>query len=130
MRRIIELGEHSVFVPGLQKGGWALDAGANRGRFGAQVTAIFPVEAIYIEANPALAAMLRQQGRNVVDCALGGADGSVVLNIGENDEASSVRLLAAEGRHLVVKESVKVTSKTLNTILAETKVTRLAISLE
>src|SRR5262245_37173488 len=96
MRRIIEIAGHSVFTPGLQRGGWALDAGANRGRFGAQLTAKFPLEIIHIEPNPALADYLRQKGRKVVNCALEAADGTSVLHIGENDETSSVHLSARE----------------------------------
>jgi FkbM family methyltransferase len=126
VRKIIEIGEHSVFVPGLQKGGWVLDAGANRGRFGAEVSSNFPVRVIQIEPNPALADLLRQQGRNVIGCALGTQDGSTVLNIGTNDEASSIRLPAGEGSHLVVKASVRVAAKSLDTILGEIDVQRFA----
>lgn len=126
MRSIIEIGEHSVFVPGLRRGGCALDAGANRGRFGAELAARFQLRVIHVEPNPVLVLSLREQGCAVIDCALAVTDGTALFNIGENDEASSLRLPRAAGSHLVVKRSVPVVAKSLSTILAETKVTRFA----
>ena len=61
MRKIREITEHSLYVPGLQDGGSVLDVGANRGRFGSAIAAAFPVRVISIEANPILAALLRQK---------------------------------------------------------------------
>jgi FkbM family methyltransferase len=119
MRKIREIGEHSVYVPGLQDGGYVLDVGANRGRFGSAIAAEFPVRIISIEANPILAALLRQKGIQVVECALGATDGSVDFNIGHNDEASSTRTAAAGNAQLVVKETVHVDMKALTTVLDE-----------
>jgi FkbM family methyltransferase len=119
MKRIREIGEHSVYVPGLQDGGSVLDVGANRGRFGSAIAAEFPVRVISIEANPILAALLKQKGIQVVECALGATDGSVDFNIGHNDEASSIRTPAARNAHLIVKETVHVDMKALKSVLYE-----------
>jgi FkbM family methyltransferase len=126
MRAIVDIGEHSVFAPGLQRGGWVLDAGANRGAFGAAVAARFPVQVLHVEANPALAARLAEDGRRVVSCALGASDGSVAFNVGENDEASSIYLPRGAGAHLVVRETVTAPMRSLQSLLREAGLSRLA----
>jgi FkbM family methyltransferase len=126
MRRIVEIGEHSVYAPGLAAGGAVLDAGANRGRFSNEIAAKFPVKVFAIEANPALAAALRLQGLQVTACALGAKEGSAIFHIGTNDEASSTRAPGAGGAHLVIRESVEVAAKTLESVLSEMKISGLA----
>ena len=125
MRRIREIGEHSVYIPGLQ-GGVLLDVGANQGRFGRGVAALASVSVISVEANPDLATLLRQRGIRVIECALGLRDGIEHLNIGENDEASSIRLPRGRDAHLVVRQTVPVVMKTLRTLLEEQKISRAA----
>jgi len=126
MRKIREIGEHSVYVPGLKAGGDLLDVGANRGRFGAEIAAEFPVNVISVEANPCLAALFRQQGIEVVECVLGATDGSVEFNIGHNDEASSIRMPQTGNAHLTVKETVRVDMKSLHTVLEEQAISGVA----
>jgi FkbM family methyltransferase len=125
MRRIREIGEHSVYVPGLQSG-VVLDVGANKGRFGCGIAAAFPVKVIAVEANPSLTPLLRQQGIQVIECALGPRDGPADFNIGHNDEASSVRTPQGGDAHLVIRQKVHVVMKTLKTLLAEQKISRAA----
>lgn len=125
MRRIIEIGEHSIFVPGLVNGGYVLDVGANRGRFGRDVSARFPVKVWAIEANPVLAAMLRKEDLDVVECALGATDGPVKFHVGINDEASSTRIPSSADVQLVVKQSVRVVMKTLENVLDELQISSL-----
>jgi len=125
MRRIREIGEHSVYVPGLQSG-VVLDVGANKGRFGRDMAAVFPVRVISVEANPNLAKLLRQQGLQVIECALGPRDGAEHFNIGHNDEASSIRTPQGRNVHLVVRQTVHVAMKTLRTLLVELKISRAA----
>ena len=126
MRKIREIAEHSLYVPGLQDGGSVLDVGGKQGRFGSAIAAAFPVRVISIEANPILAARLRQKGIQVVECALGATDGSVDFNIGHNDEASSVRTPQGRNAHLAVRQTVHVAMKALKTLLVEHKISRAA----
>jgi FkbM family methyltransferase len=125
MRRIREIGEHSVYAPGLQSG-VVLDVGANKGRFGSGIAAAFPVEVISVEANPSLAVLLRRQDIQVIECALGLQDGPVDFNIGHNDEASSVRTPQGRKAHLAVRQTVRVAMKTLKTLLVEHEISRAA----
>lgn len=108
MRSIIEIGEHSLYAPGLVKGGSVIDAGANRGRFSREISAKFPVKVCAIEANPVLAALLREQGLQVVECALGAKDGTATFYVGTNDEASSTCVPRSTDAHLVVREHMQV----------------------
>jgi FkbM family methyltransferase len=124
-RSIIEIGEHSVYGPGLARGGMVLDAGANRGRFSREIAARFPVSTCAIEANPTLADALREDGMHVLDGALAAASGRVTFNIGTNDEASSTRAPKQRG-HLVVKERVEVRARTLMELLGELALARVA----
>lgn len=126
MRKIVEIGEHSVYAPSLLKGGDVIDIGANKGRFSAEIAAKYPVKVVSVEANPNLAFVLREKGFDVIGCALGGAEGSVAFHIGTNDEASSLRLPDGEDAHLVVRETVTVTMKSLNAVLRERGLSRLA----
>jgi FkbM family methyltransferase len=123
MRRIREISEHSVYVPGLQNG-VVLDVGANKGRFGRGILAVFPVRVVSVEANPKLAMLLRQQGIQVIECALGARDGPEHFNIGHNDEASSTRTPQGLNAHLVVRQTLRVPMKTLKTLLVEQKISR------
>jgi FkbM family methyltransferase len=125
MRKIIEISDHSIYAPGLQMGGHVLDAGANKGRFGTEAAKKFPITVHFLEANPVLAASLRSQGFCVVECALGAAEGSIAFNIGTNDEASSTRVPDGDA-HLVIKEIVSVSMKTMNSVLSEIGVSHLA----
>jgi len=111
--------EHSVYVPGLLKGGTVLDLGANKGNFGAAVRAECPVAVISIEANPILAEQLRHQGGRVIECSVGAASGSAEFHVAYNDEASSLRTPSGVGAHLVVKETMAVEVKSLEAILRE-----------
>ncbi len=79
----------------------------------------FPVQTIAIEANPGLAAILRGAKLRVAECALGAANGTTTFYLGENDEASSVRVPSVEGAHLKVKEAVVVEVKTFLAIIDE-----------
>jgi FkbM family methyltransferase len=123
MRRIREISEHSVYVPGL-KSGVVLDVGANKGRFGCGMAAAFPVRVISVEANPNLARLLRQQGIEVIECALGAREGPEHFNIGYNEEASSIRTPQGPNAHLVIRQTVHIAMKTLKTLLVEQKVSR------
>ena len=125
MRRIREIAEHSVYVPGLQSG-VVLDVGANKGRFGDAITELFPVRVISVEANPSLANLLRHRATQVIECALGARDGPELFNVGYNDEASSIRTPQGPNGHLVVRQTVHVAMKTLKTLLVEQDVSRLA----
>jgi FkbM family methyltransferase len=126
MRAIVEIGEHSVYVPALEKGGEVFDVGANKGRFSQEVAARFPVKVVSVEANPHLAEILRNKGLDVVECAVGGSERSVSFHIGTNDEASSLRLPSLADVHLVVMQTVSVAMKPLDAILREKGISRLA----
>ncbi|MCX6907899.1 MAG: FkbM family methyltransferase [Verrucomicrobia bacterium] len=126
MRTIREIGEHSVWTPGLASGGCVIDAGANHGRFTLEVMQQFPVQVVAIEANPGLAAILRAAKLRVAECALGVVNGKAAFHLGENDESSSVRKPRVEGSHLKVKKTVVVEVKTLLAIIAEEKLSGIA----
>jgi FkbM family methyltransferase len=119
MRIISEVGEHSVWVPGLKGGGYVVDAGANRGSFSLELMRLFPVQCMAIEANPRLAAILRTDNLRVADCALGAANGTTTFHLGENDETSSIRKPISDEAHLKTKEVVLVHVRTLRAIIAE-----------
>lgn len=121
MRRISEIGEHSVWTSGLAGGGCVLDAGANHGRFSIETMRRFPVQTFAIEANPGLAALLRAAKMRVAECALGAVNGNATFHLGENDEASSVRKPRVNVAHLKIKNEVVVSVKTLVTIIDEEK---------
>jgi FkbM family methyltransferase len=126
MRRIFEIGEHSVWTPGLIAGGAIVDAGANHGRFSKEAIRQFPVRAIAIEANPHLAEMLRKNTPSVVECALGATNGTATFNMGENDESSSIRKPTMKGAHLTIKEAALVKVKTLTSIIEDGKLAKIA----
>jgi FkbM family methyltransferase len=121
MRKIREIGEHSIWTPGLEIGACVIDAGANHGRFSLECRRDFSVEPIAIEANPHLAHGLRDDGLRVVTCALGAEVGRTSFHIGKNDEASSLRRPTGAAVHLTVKESVQVEVKTLQGIIDQEK---------
>jgi len=127
MRRIREIGEHSVWTPGLAGGGCVLDAGANHGRFTLEVMRRFPVQTIAIEANPGLAAILRAAKLRVAEYALGVANGTTTFHLGDNDEASSIRKPKGAEAHLKITDSVVVEVKTLLTIIDEEKLPKIAL---
>jgi FkbM family methyltransferase len=116
MRRILEIGEHSIFAPALRSGGYVLDIGANRGRFSKEIAAKFGVKPVCVEANPALARQLKEQGFHVLECAIGARDGCTQFYIGTNDEASSIRRPDGEGVQLVVKSTRQIAMKSLASI--------------
>lgn len=126
MRTIVEIGEHSLYAPALKAGGVVLDAGANKGLFLRGVAELFPVTVIGIEANPTLAAALRGQGADIVECALGAEQGEVSFNIGDNDEASSLLTPSGEGSLLVIRETLSVQMRPMDAILTERGLSRLA----
>src|ERR1017187_7760032 len=100
MRRIKEIGEHSVWTLGLVAGSCVVDAGANHGRFSMELVRQFQVETVAVEANPCLAAVLRNSKLRIVECALGAANATTTFHLGENDEASSLRKPKAVQAHL------------------------------
>ena len=122
----MEIGEHSVWTPGLAAGGCVVDAGANHGQFSMEAMRQFPVQTMAIEANPGLAAMLRAAKLRVVECALGAANGTTTFYLGKNDEASSVRVPRVDGAHLKVKEAVVVEVKTIAAIIEKEMLAKIA----
>jgi FkbM family methyltransferase len=126
MKRIIEIGEHSVWMPGLVGGGCVVDAGANHGSFSLESARRFPVQTIAIEANPDLAQILRAAGLRVNEVALGSANGTTTFHLGENDESSSIRKPTMKGSHLKIKAAVVVQVKTLLMIIKEDRLTGIA----
>lgn len=99
-----------------------LDAGANKGAFGAAIVAVFPVSVVSIEPNPALCASLETRGAVVHECALGAKDGVTQFNVGYNDEASSIRTPEPGNAHLRIRQTVQVRMKSLPTIMLEEKI--------
>jgi FkbM family methyltransferase len=68
-----------------------LDVGANRGQAAAAFMAAFPAAKVYsFEPNPAALAQLRACGAEVIQSALGAADGSMTLNIPQDDVGASL----------------------------------------
>ena len=82
---------HHVRVDILDRESIIVDAGAHRGEFSSDLHKLTGCRCLLIEANPDLAAELRQlQLGPVINAALTTSDGETVLAVRENLEASSI----------------------------------------
>ena len=82
---------HHVRVDILDRESIIVDAGAHRGEFSSDLHKLTGCRCLLIEANPDLAAKLRQlQLGPVINAALTTSDGETVLAVRENLEASSI----------------------------------------
>lgn len=119
MRKIVDIGGHSLCTKGLRLGQVVLDVGANRGRFTKEVSRRLGLYAVAVEANPELVKVLRHEGITVIEGALAASTAMRDFHIGANEETSSMLKPTTSRAHLQVTKSVVVQTKTLPSILAE-----------
>jgi FkbM family methyltransferase len=105
-----------TFLNRLNANSIVLDCGANHGEFARLVRERYGCRVIALEPNPALFATLpKLEGVTWLPYALGGQDGVMELQIGQNVEASSL-VASPEGHHTTVPVQVR----TLATVMKET----------
>jgi FkbM family methyltransferase len=112
---------HTTFRPAIRPSPVILDVGANRGAFTAAFRGRFGGEAIFVEANPALAADLEPtpKGR-VLNYAVASTNGPTAFNIARNDEGSSLLSLPDSSPFdCTVDRTMTVEGRTLDAILTE-----------
>lgn len=107
---------HTI-VPELNAGSIVLDCGANRGEFARLIVERFGARVFSLEPNPTLYATLPRSDKIVnLPYALADRDGIMRLQIGGNDESSSLVASPAEA-----VQSVQVETRRLQTLLDELK---------
>jgi FkbM family methyltransferase len=116
-----QIRDHAVYIRPLGADSIILDVGANRGQFALQMSQRFGARFYLVEANPHLASHLRAVGQfPVFACAVAAREGTIGLNIAQNDEGSSVLTLpAASDCGCILRETVEVPARTLASIFAE-----------
>lgn len=82
---------HTVWLPGIKRGGVVVDAGAHRGEFSGMMTSRFGSRCHLIEANPELGARLQSPTFASVRCAaLSGKDGRAHFIKRDNLETGAI----------------------------------------
>jgi FkbM family methyltransferase len=127
VRKIVEIGEHSIWGPGLNAGEMIVDCGANQGFFSLECARRFGTISLAVEANPELVSKIANLGIRVHECALGAKSGTATFHLGENDESSSTRKPKGIGVHLQVQRELTVQVSTLQSIIEQEKIGRIAL---
>jgi len=88
----VDIQGHVLLTSPLRHGMVVLDGGANRGAFARSLSTRFAGSYHAVEANPSLAADLELSGLydTVANAAITDGDGRTAINLGYNDETSSV----------------------------------------
>ena len=119
MKEFVFLRGHT-FLRRLDSAPLVVDIGANHGAFSRACVDEFGARTILVEANPDLAARLRETFPRVEAFAVSGEDGTFRFNISDNHEASSLFTLPDDspfgGRHV---RSVEVPTRQLDGFLRD-----------
>jgi FkbM family methyltransferase len=119
--RFVCIGGHTLLESVLTGTVTVIDAGANHGGFARGLRNRHPGSYHAIEANPELAAELERSGsyESVTNAALTDHDGTVSLQLGRNDEASSILPLPdTEIYGAVTIGTVQIPAMSLTTLLS------------
>jgi len=106
---------HTFLRRGIRPGGVVIDLGANEGYFSHVMQSRFASDVIAVEPNPALIeAMPAVEGLRTVQAAISGEDGTTILHVSADSEASTID---ARGRNAATVGSIEVPMLTLPTLM-------------
>ncbi len=123
------IGTHTVFTPPLGNDSVIFDLGAHRGEFSRYLGEFCGGTYYLAEANPILSKALQEGGyRHVWHCAVTSFDGVIDFNLSHNEEGSSLLTLPAQSAYnCVLRETIQVPARKLDSLMAEMHVSRVDV---